>query len=146
MAGIAVARLCVVTLGATGVQTRVAGLNPMIGHVVRHQQSRQQHRETHRTRHLDAGQRAHRTPSRVERAKVIVFHGWDDPFAPPADVLALGRELTHTGADWQIHAYGHTMHSLAPAADKPEAGIMYSDVAAHRAWASLGSFLAEVFV
>lgn len=80
------------------------------------------------------------------RAKVIVFHGWDDPFAPPEDVLALGRELTHTGAGWQIHAYGHTMHSLAPAADKPEAGIMYSDVAAHRAWASLGSFLAEVFV
>ncbi len=78
------------------------------------------------------------------RAKVIVFHGWDDPFAPPQDVVALGRELSEAGADWQVHAYGNTMHSfMAPAADKPEAGIMYSEVAARRAWASLDSFLAE---
>jgi dienelactone hydrolase len=78
------------------------------------------------------------------RAKVIAFHGWDDPFAPPEDVVALGRELSAAGADWQLHAYGNTMHSfMAPSADNPDPGIAYSETSARRAWASLGSFLAE---
>jgi dienelactone hydrolase len=75
---------------------------------------------------------------------VIVFHGWDDPFAPPADVVGLGRELTDRGADWQVHAYGNTLHSfMAPAADNPAAGIQYNETAARRAWESLRVFLAE---
>ncbi|MEA3048441.1 MAG: hypothetical protein QOG84_277, partial [Sphingomonadales bacterium] len=43
------------------------------------------------------------------KARVIAFHGWDDPMAPPASVDALGAELTRAGADWQIHAYGGVM-------------------------------------
>ncbi|GAA4060561.1 dienelactone hydrolase family protein [Actinomadura miaoliensis] len=85
------------------------------------------------------------TPNEI-RCKVIVFHGWDDPFAPPQDVVNLGRELSEAGADWQVHAYGDTMHSfMAPAADRPEAGIAYNATAARRAWSSLGSFLDEAF-
>jgi dienelactone hydrolase len=80
------------------------------------------------------------------RAMVTVFHGWDDPFAPPEHVVALGKELTEAGADWQVHAYGNTMHSfMATKANSPEAGIMYSERAARRAWSSLGSFLTEAF-
>lgn len=79
-------------------------------------------------------------------AKVIVFHGWDDPYAPPEDVVALGRELTAADVDWQIHAYGKTMHAfMAPGADDPGAGIRYNEVSARRAQASLGPFLAEAF-
>jgi dienelactone hydrolase len=79
-------------------------------------------------------------------AKVIVFHGWDDPFAPPEHVVELGKELTEAGADWQVHAYGDTMHAfMARWANRPEAGIMYSERAARRAWSSLGSFLTEAF-
>jgi dienelactone hydrolase len=33
-------------------------------------------------------------------AKILVLHGWDDPVAPPGDVLALAGELTAAGADW----------------------------------------------
>lgn len=85
-------------------------------------------------------------PTKQVNAKVIVFHGWDDPFAPPEDVVALGKELSAAGADWQIHAYGGTMHAfMLPRADNPEAGIQYSEVAARRAWTSLGPFLAEAF-
>src|SRR6266566_1698937 len=48
-------------------------------------------------------------------AKVIAFHGWGDPFVRPDDVVALGQELSASGADWQIHAYGGTMHAfMAP--------------------------------
>lgn len=79
-------------------------------------------------------------------AKVIVFHGWDDPYAPPEDVTALGRELTGAGADWQIHAYGNTMHSfMATTADNPAGGVQYNEVSARRAWNSLRTFLAESF-
>lgn len=79
-------------------------------------------------------------------AKVLVLHGWDDPFAPPDDVTALGRELSTRGADWQVHAYGSTMHAfMAPWADDPESGVRYNSRSARRAWASLAGFLAEVF-
>ena len=45
-------------------------------------------------------------------AKVVAFHGWDDPMVPPDMVVALGQELTEAGADWQIHAYGHVGHGF----------------------------------
>ena len=37
--------------------------------------------------------------------------------APPDAVVALGKELTEAGADWQIHAYGH----VATASPTPNA-------------------------
>ena len=46
------------------------------------------------------------------RAKVLMLHGYDDPLAPPEDVLAVAREFTDAGADWQLHAYGHTAHAF----------------------------------
>jgi dienelactone hydrolase len=80
------------------------------------------------------------------RAKVIVFHGWDDPMVPPADVEALGRELSEAGADWQIHAYGQTMHGFTnPGANSPENGLQYDPVAEARSWRSLVAFLEECF-
>lgn len=80
------------------------------------------------------------------QAKVVAFHGWDDPMAPPSDVVALGSELTESGADWQIHAYGGTMHAfMAVGANRPEAGIQYNQRSARRAWASMVTFLAEAF-
>ena len=33
------------------------------------------------------------TTGKKIKAKVIAFHGWDDPFAPPEDVVALGPIL-----------------------------------------------------
>jgi dienelactone hydrolase len=85
-------------------------------------------------------------PTARIKAKVVAFHGWDDPLVPPADVVALGKELTEAGADWQIHAYGGTMHGfMAVGANRPEAGIQYNERSARRAWASLVVFLAEAF-
>ena len=37
-------------------------------------------------------------------AKVIAFHGWDDPMVPPAAVVALGEELTAAGCRLAIYA------------------------------------------
>ena len=85
-------------------------------------------------------------PTAPIKAKVIAFHGWDDPMVPPADVVALGEELTAAGADWQIHAYGGTMHAfMAVGANRPEVGIQYNERSARRAWSSLVGFLAAAF-
>ena len=86
-------------------------------------------------------------PPQPIKAKVLVFHGWDDPMAPPDAVVALGHELTEAGADWQIHAYGHTSHGFTnPAASKAGiTGVEYNELAAERSWTSLISFLEELF-
>ncbi|HEY6916714.1 MAG TPA: dienelactone hydrolase family protein [Allosphingosinicella sp.] len=83
-------------------------------------------------------------PAEPIKAKIAVYHGWDDPMATPDQFVALGRELTDAGADWQAHAYGGTMHGFtSPRAAAPELGVLYNAVSAERAWASLRSFLEE---
>lgn len=79
------------------------------------------------------------------KPSILVLHGWEDPMAPPADVLALANELTAAKADWQLHAYGHAMHAFTnPAAAAPERGLAYDEKAARRSWATTETFLAEV--
>jgi len=81
------------------------------------------------------------------KAKVIAFHGWDDPMVKPDDVKALGLELTEAGADWQICAYGGTMHAFTnPNANDPAFGTVYNKRAAERSWESFKLFLKECFV
>ncbi|WP_310467668.1 dienelactone hydrolase family protein [Sphingomonas sp.] len=80
-------------------------------------------------------------------AKVVAFHGWDDPMVPPDAVVALGQELTAAGTDWQIHSYGNVAHGFTnpQAAAMAIPGVDYNKAAAERSWASLGNFLAELF-
>ncbi|NMK48752.1 dienelactone hydrolase family protein [Achromobacter sp. Bel] len=84
-------------------------------------------------------------PGRIE-ASVLLLHGWDDPVAPPADVLAISRELTEAGADWQLHAYGHAQHAFTfQDAAFPERGIVYDANADERSWAAMRAHLAGAF-
>lgn len=84
-------------------------------------------------------------PQRVT-AKVIAFHGWDDPLARPGSVVALGEELTAAGADWQVHAYGGVGHAFTnPGADGSTPGLRFDAVAAERSWTSMINFLEELF-
>ena len=86
-------------------------------------------------------------PPEPIKAKVIAFHGWDDPMVPPETVVALGNELTAGGADWQIHAYGHVAHGFT----NPNAhtigldGVKYNQLAAERSWTSFINLLEELF-
>ena len=80
------------------------------------------------------------------RARVLVLHGWDDPMVKPESVRALADELTLAGADWQIHAYGRTVHAFTnPAADNPALGTLYDARADRRSWASMRRFLGDSF-
>jgi dienelactone hydrolase len=80
-------------------------------------------------------------------AKVVAFHGWDDPMVPPDKVVALGQELTEAGSDWQIHAYGHVGHGFTnPHASSLQIeGVAYNALAAERSWTSFISLLEELF-
>ncbi|MDH4047359.1 MAG: dienelactone hydrolase family protein [Gammaproteobacteria bacterium] len=78
--------------------------------------------------------------------KVLVMHGWDDPMAPPEQLVTLGKELSELGADWQIHAYGNTLHAFTnPAADDAANGLKFDLRANDRSWQSMQTFLAEAF-
>lgn len=81
------------------------------------------------------------------KAKVLVMHGNDDPMVPVDHVVALEKELTGAGADWQIHVYGNTVHAFTnPVANDPSFGTVYNALADKRSWKSLVAFLQEVFV
>jgi dienelactone hydrolase len=79
-------------------------------------------------------------------AKVLCLHGYDDPMAQPQSMLDLAVEMSAAGVDWQVHAYGNTVHSFTnPAADNASMGTLYSPVADQRSWISLRNFLEELF-
>lgn len=79
-------------------------------------------------------------------AKVLCLHGHDDPMVPPEQVLAFETEMNNAGVDWQMHVYGRTMHAFTnPAANNPDFGTVYKEVAANRAYRSIANFLDEIF-
>jgi dienelactone hydrolase len=86
-------------------------------------------------------------PPQPIKAKVLAMHGWDDPMVPPEAVVALGKELSEGGADWQIHCYGHVGHGFTnPNAHQLGiAGVAFHEAAARRSWAALEDYLAELF-
>lgn len=89
--------------------------------------------------------KSHDLPKQRIRAKVLAFHGNEDPLAPVEDMLAFQAEMTAAQADWQLHVFGGTRHAFTnPKAASPEAGMMYNPVAERRSWAALLEFLAEV--
>lgn len=84
------------------------------------------------------------TSSRIS-AKILIVHGYDDPFAPPEDLLAIAKELTQAQADWQLHAYGNTLHSFTdPTVNDRAGGRAYDEIADRRSWQALIAFLDEV--
>lgn len=77
-------------------------------------------------------------------ARVAVYHGWADALVPPEQVVALGRELTGAGCDWQIHCFGGAVHGFTHARP-PEEGLPVNALADRRAWKAAADFLAECF-
>ncbi len=79
-------------------------------------------------------------------AKILALHGHDDPLAPPEHVLAFEAEMTKAGADWQLHAYGNTVHAFTnPLATDFAAGYKFDENANRRSWQAMENFLTEIF-
>lgn len=81
------------------------------------------------------------------KASILACIGADDPFIPPEERTNFEAEMRSSGADWQMHLYGNTVHSFtsrdAAKRQKPEA-IRYDTKADARSWASMQALFAEV--
>jgi dienelactone hydrolase len=81
------------------------------------------------------------------RCKVLVLHGADDPFVPPAEIAAFQNEMRQAKVDWQMIFYGGAVHSFT----NPEAGTdnskgaAYDERADRHAWEAVRQFFAEIF-
>ncbi|GAA4033996.1 dienelactone hydrolase family protein [Sphingomonas rosea] len=86
-------------------------------------------------------------PRRKIAAKVVAYHGWNDPMVPPDAVVGLAAELTEAGADWQILGYGHVGHGFTnPNAHRLGVdGVAFDAAAARRSWTALHDYLDELF-
>ncbi|WHO39836.1 dienelactone hydrolase family protein [Sphingobium sp. AP49] len=85
-------------------------------------------------------------PNATITAKLLICHGWDDPYAAQDATLGLAKELTEAGCDWQIHAYGHTGHAFTDeSVHMPEKGLAYSADADRRSFRAMVNFLDELF-
>ena len=70
------------------------------------------------------------------------------PMIPPAQVTEFEDEMRKAGADWQVIAYGNTVHSFTnPDAGKTVKldGVAYNAQTDKRSWAAMRSFFAEIF-
>ncbi|MBP7866354.1 MAG: dienelactone hydrolase family protein [Acidobacteria bacterium] len=81
------------------------------------------------------------------KAKVLVLHGGDDPFVPPAQVAAFQAEMRKAGTDWRMVIYGGAVHSFTnpEAGADPSRGAAYHATADRRSWADLRHFFDEIF-
>lgn len=86
------------------------------------------------------------TYSSTISAKVLVLHGYDDPMATPDQVITFCQEMTTAKSDWQLHAYGNTVHAFTKHdANDPDFGTVYNALANQRAWAAMQYFFTELF-
>jgi dienelactone hydrolase len=81
------------------------------------------------------------------KAKVLVFHGAEDPFMPQEAVLAFQNEMRKAGADWQMVILGGAVHSFTvpEAGNDPSKGIAYNEKADKRSWEIMKLFFKEIF-
>jgi dienelactone hydrolase len=81
------------------------------------------------------------------KAKVLVLHGADDPFVPPAVVEAFQKEMKDAHVDYEFTAYGGAVHSFTHkgAGDDPSKGAAYNASADARSFERMKSFFTEIF-
>lgn len=79
-------------------------------------------------------------------AKILAFHGFDDPMVTPDHIMNFGEEMTHAKVDWQFHIFGNAMHAFTnPQANDPGFGTVYQASADARSWVGMKEFFHEVF-
>jgi dienelactone hydrolase len=81
------------------------------------------------------------------KAKILVCNGSDDPFVPPEQLQGFVKEMTESGAIWQVINYGGTVHSFTnPEADSlGNPGLKYNKLSDERSWKAMVNFFEEIF-
>jgi dienelactone hydrolase len=80
------------------------------------------------------------------RSKVLALHGADDPFVPPQEVAGFEKEMRDAKVDWQLVAYGNSVHSFTDkgAGNDNSKGSAYNEKADQRSWEAMKSLFAEI--
>jgi dienelactone hydrolase len=81
------------------------------------------------------------------KCKVLALHGADDPFVPPAEVAGFEEEMLKAKVDWQLVAYGGSVHSFSDwnAGNDNSKGSAYNEKADKRSWEAMKQLFAEMF-
>jgi dienelactone hydrolase len=81
------------------------------------------------------------------KAKILVCTGADDPMIPPEQRTAFESEMRNAGADWQLNAYGNTVHSFTnkQADGSMMPAIKYNKQTDERSWVAMRNFFGEIF-
>ena len=81
------------------------------------------------------------------KAKIIVFHGADDPTVSAEEVAAFQDEMRQAKADWQFVSYGGTVHKFTNPSTPytPGSAFGYNEKSDHRSWQAMQDFFKETF-
>lgn len=77
------------------------------------------------------------------KAPVMIFHGAIDPYVPASEVNDFMKEMNDAKVDYQFVAFSGAVHAFTQkmAGNDITQGAAYNEVADHRSWAMLESFL-----
>lgn len=80
------------------------------------------------------------------RGKVLVLHGADDPFVPPAQVDAFKKEMNDAKKPFDFIAYVGAVHafSQADAGNDPKTGAAYNEGADKQSFEAMKKFLGKL--
>jgi dienelactone hydrolase len=81
------------------------------------------------------------------KGRVLVLHGADDPFVPPAEVAAFKDEMETADVKYNLVAYPGAVHSFThwDAGTDNATGAAYNKDADEKSWAAMTTFWAELF-
>lgn len=81
------------------------------------------------------------------KSKVLVLHGADDPNVPNKDVEAFENEMRTAKVDWQLVAYGNSVHGFSNPKNGSDnsKGVAYNKKADQRSWNDMKQFFSEIF-
>lgn len=81
------------------------------------------------------------------QSKLLILHGADDPFVPPADIAAMQAEFDAADVDWQMISYSDTVHSFTQpmAGNDNSKGAAYNPLSDKRSWIAMQQFFNELF-
>ena len=84
---------------------------------------------------------------REVKARVLVCHGADDPFVPPADVVRFWKEMAAARARYEILVLSGAVHAFTDpgAGDDPSRGAAYDAEAARMSWHAMQGMFRELF-
>jgi dienelactone hydrolase len=81
------------------------------------------------------------------KAKVVAFHGGDDPFVKPADLAAFEDEMRSHHVDWEMVIYGGAVHGFTDvtAGSDAKSGMAYNPLADERSFAVFTTLVNRLF-